>query len=182
MKLLSTLAATVAAFAFAMPAAALPVQFTANLDGLTELPPNASTAFGDALLTVDDTDFTVTVHVIFSGLIGGPATAGHIHCCTAVPGMGNVGVFQGFPGFPNATAGTYDNIFTLSSARFATLLTGIEQDRAYVNIHDSTFPGGEIRGFVVPEPFLVPEPAMWALVLTGFGIVGATTKRRRATA
>ena len=179
MKMLSTLAAAAAASLAltALPAAASLVSFTtAHLDGASEAPPNGSTAFGNALVTLDDTAFTVAVHVVFSGLTQ-PATAAHIHCCTAIPFTGAIGVFQGFPGFPSATAGTYDNVFTLTSARFTTLFTGIEQGRAYVNIHDATFPGGEIRGFLV-----VPEPGTLALVLAGFGLAGATTRRRRDAA
>lgn len=174
MKMLSTLAAAAAASLAlaALPAAASLVSFTAHLDGASEAPSNGSTAFGDALVTLDDTAFTVAVHVAFSGLTQ-PATAGHIHCCTAIPFTGVIGVFQGFTGFPNTTAGTYDNVFTLTSARFATLFTGIEQGRAYVNIHDATFPGGEIRGF------LVPEPGTLALVLGGLGLAGAAARYRR---
>ena len=178
MKMLSTLAAAAAASLAlaALPAAASLVSFSTHLDGASEAPPNGSTAFGDALVTLDDAAFTVAVHVAFSGLTGGPATAAHIHCCTAAPFTGTIGVFQGFPGFPPATSGTYDNVFTLTSARFTTLFTGIEQGRAYVNIHDATFPGGEIRGF------LIPEPGTLALVLAGLGLAGATARHRRGAA
>ena len=84
-------------------------------------------------------------------------------------------VFLGFTGFPNTVSGTYNHVFTLSSANFATLLAGIEQDRAYVNIHDApNFGAGEIRGF------LVPEPGTLTLALGALALVGATTKRRSA--
>ena len=177
MKMLSTLgaAAAVSLALAALPATASLISFSAHLNGASEAPPNGSTAFGDALVTLDDAAFTVTVHVAFSGLTQ-PATAGHIHCCTAIPFTGNVSVFQGFTGFPNTTAGTYDNVFTLTSARFTTLFTGIEQGRAYVNIHDATFPGGEIRGF------LVSEPGTLALVLGGLGLAGTTARHRRGAA
>lgn len=177
MKPLFTLAAAAASLVLVMPAAALTTQFAAHLDGASETPPNPSPAFGDAQVTLDDSVFTVAVHVTFSGL-SAPASAGHIHCCTAVPGTGNVGVRVGFTGFPAATSGTYDNTFVLSSAAFTSLLTGIEEGRSYVNIHDSNFPGGEIRGFLQP----VPEPATWALMLGGFGLVGAAMQRRRVAA
>ena len=177
MKLLSTLAATAASLAFAMPAAAVSTLFAAHLDGASESPPNASPAFGEALVTLDDTVFTVAVHVTFSDL-SAPASAAHIHCCTAVPSTGNIGVFVGLAGFPSATSGTYDNTFVLPSASFSSLLTGIQEDRSYVNIHSSTFPGGEIRGFLQP----VPEPETWALMLGGLGLVGAAMRRKPITA
>ena len=177
MKPLSPLAAfaiAAASLALSLQATAAPVTFGTTLSGANESPPNASTAFGAAQVTLDDALFSVQVHVDFSGLAAS-AGAGHIHCCTAVPGTGNVAVFLGFTGFPAATSGTYDHVFTLSSANFATLLTGIEQGRAYVNIHDApSFGAGEIRGF------LVPEPGTLTLALGALAFIGATTKRRGA--
>jgi len=157
------------------------MQFAAHLDGASEANPTGSSAFGDALVTLDAAAFTVAVHVTFSGL-SAPATAAHIHCCTTVPLTGTSAVFVGFPTvgapptFPQATSGTYDNTFTLASASFATLLTGIQDGKSYVNIHNSPFPLGEIRGFLAP----VPEPVTLALMLGGLGLVGAVAGRRRA--
>jgi hypothetical protein len=34
----------------------------------------------------------------------------------------------------------------------ADLFQAIADGKAYLNIHSSTFPGGEIRGFLVPGP------------------------------
>ena len=175
MKLPALLALAAASLALALPAAAAPVTFVAHLDGPSEATPNASTAFGDASVTFDDAALTVAVHVDFTGLTGGPATMAHLHCCTATPFAGAVGVFQGFPGFPNATSGTYDNLFALSASAFSTLLAGTESGRAYVNIHNTTFPGGEIRGF------LVPEPATTGLLAAGLGLVAVARRRRQGT-
>jgi hypothetical protein len=58
----------------------------------------------------------------------------------------NIGVAIGLPSFvDDFGAGT------AASAR-GVLLAGLEAGRAYVNIHDAVFPGGGIRGHVVPEP------------------------------
>lgn len=175
MKLPALLALAATSLALALPAAAAPQTFFARLDGPSEAMPNASTAFGGASVTLDDAALTAAVHVDFTGLTGGPATAAHIHCCTATPFTSVVGVFLGFPDFPNATLGTYDNLFTLAPGAFATLLAGIEDGRAYVNIHNATFPGGEIRGFLA-----VPEPATTGLLAAGLGLAALARRRERA--
>src|SRR5258708_18225332 len=58
--------------------------FTATLLGSNEVPSNASTATG--FITVTLTGDNLFVDETFSGLIGGPAAAAHIHCC-AGPGV-----------------------------------------------------------------------------------------------
>lgn len=176
MKFTPLMAGCLLAAAAVMPATANETVFQAALTGAAESPPNASPAFGDAHVTMDDVNFTVAVHVTFSDL-SAPAAAGHIHCCTAVPGSGNIGVRVGFSNFPAAVSGTYDNTFQLSSAAFSSLLTGMQEGRSYVNLHTSTFPGGEIRGFLVPA---IPEPSTYALMLAGLGLAGLAARRRRA--
>jgi hypothetical protein len=157
---------------------------TATLLGSNEAPPTGSPATGFATLTLNGNLLTVSLN--FSGLIGGPAAAAHIHCCT--PQGTNTGVTVPFTAFPAATSGTYTNTFDLSTtsvytaaflASFggtaagaeAALLAGIAGGQAYVNIHDAQFPGGEIRGFVVPEP----EGA--ALVGLGVGLFAFLRRR-----
>jgi hypothetical protein len=48
------------------------------------------------------------------------------------------------------------------------LLDGIAMDEAYLNIHTTSFPGGEIRGFLSP----VPEPSAWAMMFLGIAGIG----------
>ncbi len=135
------------------------------------------------------------VEASFSGLLGN-VTASHIHCCTALPSAGTIGVatpIPSFPGFPSGvTAGTYDQTFDLTAASsynpafvtnnggtlstaMNTLLAGIGAGKSYLNIHTSQFPGGEIRGFLQP----VPEAQTYALMLTGLVTVGALARTRR---
>ena len=176
----------------ALPAAALQTTFVTTLTGPSENPPNASTATGSAVVVFDDVLLTMNVSTSFAGLIGGAASAAHIHCCAAPPA--NVGVAVGFTGFPPATSGTYNNVFNLAlgatfsatflannggnaAGAFAALLTGVKAGQAYVNIHNSTFPGGEIRGFLAP----IPEPETYALMLAGLAAVAVAARRRRRT-
>jgi hypothetical protein len=135
----------------------------------TRIPPNASTATGFADVLINGN--FLTVNIFWQGLIGGNPAAAHIHCCIA-PGN-NVGVAVGFTGFPTTTSGTYTNVFdlalqsTYTSAFFnnfgggtaagarAALINGLNAGNAYSNIHNATYPGGEIRANLVATP----EPA-----------------------
>jgi hypothetical protein len=110
----------------------------------------------------------MTVDAAFSGLTT-PNIAAHIHCCVAAPG--NTGVATTVPtftGFPTGvTSGTYSRTFDMldlssynpafvaanggtAASAAAALLAGLEAGQAYLNIHTTTFPPGEIRGFLQP--------------------------------
>jgi len=116
----------------------------------------------------------MSVAINFSGLQGN-TTASHIHCCLAFPFQSgvNVGVATTtptFPGFPlGVTAGSYFRTFDLLNAAtynptFITgpfaggtvpgarnaLVTGLLGTETYLNVHSTLFPGGEIRGFLIP--------------------------------
>ena len=150
-----------------LPAVAPAQTWFADMRGSNETVANASTGFGFATVLLIGN--SLTVHLTFSGLTGGPAAAAHIHCC-ALQGS-NAPVVVPFTGFPAATSGTYDNSFVVSDA----LVTGLNAGLAYTNIHDGTFPGGEIRGQLV----LAPEPATLAFTTAGLLALGVAARRRK---
>ncbi len=193
--LLSLAAACI--FSAAPVALAHEVVYTATLSGAAESPPNASPGTGFTTVTVDLDLLTMRVEASFSGLIGN-TTASHIHCCTAAAGVGNIGVATitpTFTAFPlGVTAGTYDRTYDMSlassysagfitgnggtvSTAFSALVAGLDAGKAYLNIHSSFAPGGEIRGFLAP----VPEPTSLALMLVGVAALAGLAQRASQT-
>jgi CHRD domain/PEP-CTERM motif len=156
--------------AFALAAEAVSAQtftFEAFLTGSDENPPNASPATGFGTVIYDAGLSNITVNESWSGLTA-PATASHIH---GPAGVGtNAPVLFALSSVPNATAGAIpEQTFSITPAQVADLFNGLY----YMNVHTSTFPGGEIRGQLI----LVPEPSTVLLVV--FGLVGLCWKLRR---
>ena len=171
-KRFATGALVVLALLLGMPALAAPMMFSTTLSGAAEAPPNASPGTGFAVVIFDPDADTMRVIAQFSELMG-ITTAAHIHCCTTTPLAGTAGVatmVPSFTGFPlGVTSGSFDETYDLSdlstwNPAFVTasggtaalaeqrLLNGLLSGRAYFNVHTNQFPGGEIRGFLVPEP------------------------------
>ncbi|MGE3820564.1 MAG: CHRD domain-containing protein [Isosphaeraceae bacterium] len=182
-----------ALFLCVTPAARADMYLT-TLTGAAEAPPNASPGLGVAIVTFDPVAHILRIQTTFGGLLG-TVTAAHIHAATATPGAGTAGVATQLPsltGFPTGvTLGAYDHTFDSSLAATwnpayiaanggttagaeAALLAALNGGKAYLNIHTSSFPGGEIRGFLSP----VPEPSQYVLALLG-GIGFLATRLRR---
>lgn len=186
-----------ALIAFASASQAHITVYEAILSGAAESPANASPGTGFARVTFDFDLVTMRVEASFSNLLGN-TTASHIHAPTLVAGAGNANVATqtpSFSGFPlGVTSGVFDNTFDMAlassyragfitdnggtvSGALNALAAALDEGKAYLNIHSSSFPAGEIRGFLQA---VAPEPGTLGL----FGIAGLVSlgivRRRRA--
>ena len=148
--------------------------FHANLDGAQD-GGGLRQGTGSVNMTLTGTSLSFTG--TYSGLTV-PSTAGHIHGPGA-PGV-SVGVIYPLDTLGiislGATSGTYSGSVTLAAIGAYTLpqqLTDLNNGLWYLNIHDNSFPLGEIRGQILP----VPEPS--TLALLGLGGIGVLLWRRR---
>lgn len=190
MKHVLSVLALAATAALATPAFAQTYRAVASGPG--ESPPNASQGF--SLTTIDLTGSNLIVDLPFRDLQG-TTQAAHLHCCTSDAFTGTSGIAIPFKDFPTEVhAGSYSMAIPLyeessynpdflaangGSVKQAAsaLVDGIVANEAYVNIHTSAYPNGEIRGFLVAAP--VPEPAEWALLAGGLGSLLWMGRRRR---
>jgi len=161
--------AFVAGLAVTGPAVADKHVYTGLLSGSAIVPPTGSSGTGSIQITIDLVLLTMAVQANYSGLVGGAASAAHLHCC--VPAGMNGVVAIPFPGFPNTTSGTYSNLFDMSlagsygagfltssggtaTAAFNTFVAGLNARDVYFDIHDAVYPGGEIRANLTSLPIL----------------------------
>ncbi len=129
--------------------------FIAVLNGANEVPPTGSNATGMANFTLSANGTSVHYVVQVSNIVN--ASASHIH--TGAAGVNGGVVVLLFP-VPPATAKTGPFSGTLAEGDFtvanltgslagqtlSTLITMMSNGSAYVNVHTTQFPGGEIRG------------------------------------
>jgi len=182
------LTATVAAFALALASTAMAASYHADLSGPNESPPVASPGIGTAQVDTDPVAHTMRVRVNFTGLVAG-TTASHIHAPTPTPLTGTASVATTTPSFVGFPLGvTFGNVditldMTLASSYRAGFITSfggtpataetalfgfLASGQAYLNIHTSFAPGGEIRGFLVAFDPTPTQSTSWGRVKSLF--------------
>ena len=130
--------------------------FRAHLSGGEEVPPSETRAQGQAIFQISKDGTVLHYKLIVTNIEN--VTMAHIHLAPAgangpvvawlypsappaqlIPGRSNGPLAQG-------TITADDLVGPLKDLPLADLLEAIEAGNAYVNVHTSQFPGGEIRG------------------------------------
>lgn len=179
MSFRSAAVVVLAAGALAAPSAlAQTVTLTANLSGAQEVPPVSTSASGLATLVINLSTNTWTLDIQF-GTLTAPLSVAHIHRAPAgtngpvILGLDGIALSGGRPSWglltPGITSfnsgGPQAAPFAFPSAEVANLLAG----NTYINVHSQAFPGGELRGQLVPTP----------ATATLLGLAGLVATRRR---
>jgi hypothetical protein len=170
---------------------ATPITYQASLDGAQVSPvPTGSLATGFGTITVDSTTHLLMFAISWSNLGVSPVGL-HIHCCAPVGANGLLAInFGGFPATSGmfvqtvdlTVAATYNGGFlgahggTAAQAE-ADLLASLAAGNVYLDINNSQFGGGEIRGQVSEAP----EPATLLLLATGLASIAACAAWRNRT-
>lgn len=142
--------------------------FLSNLSGANAVPPNGSQATGTSMGTYDDVTNIFMMDTSATGFSAN-VTAAHVH---VAPVGVNGGVLFPLTGTTGSTSYISSDMETLSAGEEADFLAG----NFYVNIHSVEFPGGEVRGQLIPTA--VPEPATVVGLLVAAGVFAAVRRRR----
>ena len=145
--------------------------FKATLVSYEEVPSLSNVATGTFNMLIDFSDTSFDFTLTYSGVSGTGATQSHIHLAQKGVNGGIVVFFctnlgnspAGVPVAPpcpaNGTVGgkiTAANVAATAASQgvalgeFAEVLKAIRAGTVYVNVHSALFPGGEIRGQLVP--------------------------------
>jgi hypothetical protein len=129
-----------------------------HLTGDNERPvPNDSRAQGQAIFQINREGTEIQYKLIASNILN--VTQAHIHCCANAEATAGIVVWL-YPSAPplRLIPGRSDGVLAegvitqsslvggLAGQPLSTLLDRIESGLAYVNVHTSQFPPGEIRG------------------------------------
>jgi hypothetical protein len=132
--------------------------------GFLEVPAISTAATGTFEATIDDDDAIIRFTLTYTGLTAA-ATQAHIHLGQRSVNGGIVAFLCGGDTKPACPAGTTDQALVTGTiaqadivglvgqgitarADFEEVLAALRAGRIYANVHNASFPGGEIRGQV----------------------------------
>jgi hypothetical protein len=128
--------------------------YDANLDPFQEVPPHNTPGYGSADFTLSGTTFSIAAGTgLYNDLLGGAST---VKLQDAAVGTNGPTIFSFNLDTPGNTSGTFSGSGTLTAGQ----VTDLNAGNLYINITDSVFPSGEIRGQIEATP----EPTTMALM------------------
>ncbi len=133
--------------------------FRAELTGFQEVPAISTAGAGEFRAQLDSSQTTLNFELTYSGLEGGAPLASHVH-------LGQRGVNGGVsfficgggskPACPPAPATVTGTVVAsdvtgpagqgIAPGQFDEILRAMRAGAAYINVHTTAYPGGEIRG------------------------------------
>lgn len=133
------------------------VNLSTLLNGQHVVPANASPAVGNASAFMNITTDVFSISSgSYSNLLSGALT---VTLNDGAPGTNGPVIATLTLDSPGTTSGTFHGSATLTAAQVTDVTSGL----AYLNIIDSLFPGGEIRG----QLSVTPEPSAIILAVVG---------------
>jgi hypothetical protein len=163
------------ALAFSITTSANIILYEFNLTGAEEVPPVTTPATGFASVTLNTATNLLTWDISFQDLTNGLSGA-HFHGPAAFGSNAGVLVGMTLGDASGQTSGSIIGSTTISETIKGHILDG----NTYINLHSFAdpdpnvgFPGGELRGQVIPEP------GTYALFAGFFALLGAGYLRRR---
>jgi hypothetical protein len=153
----------------AIRASAQNIQLDSNLDPFQEVPPHNTPGYGSADLTLNLTNSMLSINAgtgLYADLLAGATV---VRLQDAAVGANGPTLFT----FTLDTAGNTSGTFSGSvGALTAGQITDVLAGNTYLNISDSVFPSGEIRGQILA----VPEPGSLA-IFAGMGLLAMRRRR-----
>lgn len=142
--------------------------YTAELDPFQEVPPHNTPGYGSADLTLSGTNLTIVADTgTYADLLAGASV---VRLQDAGIGTNGPTLFTFTLDTPGNTSGTFEGGGGLTALQ----ITDLNAGDLYINITDSVYPSGEIRGQIIA----VPEPAI--LTLFSAGSLALIIFRRKA--
>lgn len=143
-----SLLTAIAICAFPITAQAQVVELRATINSAQEVPANASTATGTAIMLYDVRANTFDLIVSINGMTN-TVTGSHVHEAAAGANGGvvtNLGAEPVYTRSGNSLTGNFRNV-SYGGDKLKLLQGG-----AYLNFHSAQYPGGEVRGQLIARP------------------------------
>jgi len=132
----------------------MPVLMQTYMTGFNERPtPRVTPATGQSTMFLVGTQ--LTFNITYKDLVA-PATAAHIHGPATSGGAAGVLIdLMPYHNGPSGQQGSFNGTVLLSPSVY----TQVVDRLTYVNVHSSTYTGGEIRGQITAKPSAIPLTA-----------------------